>query len=311
MTEKLEHFIKRNRRRNSHLYLPGLIEGDDFVVCPASQERLSMIKSSYIQKILGMTVDEYDQKYPGIQKICNARKKNISAGLQTIDSVSGLTRYQFSQAKARQTLKQTDASGMSGYKKKGQKTRATHMSNIDEFGRNGYQQQANYRLTTVLPNGLTIEQNAHNKQKETLIKSHKTGTGGASKISKKVLKPIIDYLDENNIKYYFDLCEYGIKDPDTGNYYFYDLTVTGFNITIEYQSSAWHANPLWNEIRLNNWKTPRGKKKSANESIEYDINKAHALLKHRDIKTYYVWEDSAESDVERLLCLLKTMNTKY
>ena len=154
MTTKLENFIKRNRRRNSHLYAPGLSQGDDFVVCPVSLERLSMIKSSYIQKILGMTVDEYDQKYPGIQKICNSRKKNISAGLQTIDPVSGLTRYQFSQTKARQTLKQTDASGMSGYKKKGQKTRATHMSKIDEFGRNGYSQLAS---KAILKGNLTKE----------------------------------------------------------------------------------------------------------------------------------------------------------
>jgi hypothetical protein len=185
------------------------------------------------------------------------------------------------------------------------------MDNVDEYGRNGYTRQAHKRLTTILPNGLTVEENAHLKQKETLITNNIGGTGGASKISKKKLKPILDFLMENNIEFYFDETEYGIKDTDTQNYYFYDLTILKYNITIEYQSNAWHSNPTWNEITWNNWCPPRGKKKTALESLAYDYNKARSLYKFRNIVTYYVWEDTADNDVRDIICLLQTMNMKY
>ncbi len=307
MNIKLTQFIKRNKKRNVHLYKNGVVEGYDYVICPISGERLSMIKENYITNILGMVVEEY----PITQRICNKRKENIQQGLKQIDTNTGLSKYESGQIKARKILKEVDATGLSGYDRKGQKTRATHLSNIDEFGRNGYRRQADTRLTTVLPNGLTVEQNAHCKQKETVITNNSTGSGGASKISKVVLTPIIHLLESMNIQYYFDKSEYGIKDPDTGNYYFYDLTITTLNMVIEYQSSAWHSNPEWNYIKWDKWKPPRGKVKSANESLEYDYNKARALYKHRGLITYYVWEDTANDDVERILCLLKTSNTKY
>ena len=311
MNKKIKSFISRNRIRNAKLYQPGLIKGVDFIECPVSNERLLIIRSDYITNILGMTVEEYDQKFPNVQKRCQAHRDNIKKGIQTIDPQTGLTKYQMSQIKARQVLTSLDENGVSGYKKKGQKTRATHMNKLDELGRNGYRRQADARLTTMLPNGLTVEENAHRKQKETLISNHKTGTGGASKISKKVLSPILNYLNEHNIDHYFDKTEYGIKCLDTGNYYFYDLTITQFNIAIEYQSSAWHSNPSWDLLKWNNWVVPKGKKKTAQDALQYDYEKAKALYKHRGITTYYVWEDSAKEDIEGILCLLKTQNMKY
>jgi hypothetical protein len=134
MNKKLEKFIKRNQKRNSHLYESGTIEGYDYIVCPISQARLSMIKNNYVTNILGMSLDEY----PEINRICEKRKENIKSGLQKIDSVTGMTNYEKGQIKARMILSQTDENGVSGYKKKGQKTRSTHMSKIDELGRNGY-----------------------------------------------------------------------------------------------------------------------------------------------------------------------------
>jgi hypothetical protein len=303
---KIEEFIKRNKKRNAHLYANEAVEGYDYIVCPISKERLSMIKDNYITKILGMTVEEY----PKCQRTCVKRTENIKHGLQKIDDITGLTKYEKSQVKARHKLKQVDETGLSGYKRKGQQTRATHMSRVDEFGRNGYRRQADYRLNTVLPNGLTIEQNAHIKQKEKLIANNSTGAGGASKLSKKVLTPILEYLDTNNIKYYFDLNEYGLKDVDSVNYYFYDLTILQFNIAIEYQSIAWHPDPTMNEDEWNNWMPPCGKKKLASVVLQYDYNKARALYKHRGITTYYVWQRTQDVDVKELLCLLKTLNTK-
>jgi len=310
MNKKIEQFIKRNRHRNSHLYNSGLNEGMDYIVCPVSNERLSMIKSSYIERVLEVTVAEYDALYPGVRGVSSARKQNIKKGLHAVDSVTGLTKYQLSQEKAKKVLSKIDQTGITGYQKKGQKTRATHMANIDEFGRNGYRRQADYRLTTVLSNGLTIEQNAHQKQKESLIKNNKSGTGGASKLSKKVLSPIINWLDQNSIRFYFDKNEYGIKDTETNNYYFWDLTIPKFNMVIEYQSLAWHADPTLTEDKWNSWQPPRGKKKTANEVLKYDYKKAKSLYKHRKFVTYYVWQKTQDNDIKDLLCLLKTQNMK-
>ena len=310
MNVNLEKFIKRNQKRNSKLYLPECVEGVDYVTCPVSKQRLSMIKKSYIERVLGMTVAEYDQQYPSARKISQRRKNNIKMGLKEIDVDSGLTKYELGQQKARETLKSTDENGMSGYKKKGQKTRATHLSKIDESGRNGYRRQADFRLTTILSNGLTVEQNAHLKQKESLIRNHKTGSGGASKQSKKVLAPILDLLNNNNVKYYFDKNEYGIKDLESGNYYFWDLTIPLFQLVIEYQSSAWHADPCLLDEEWNRWTPPRGKTRTANDILLYDYNKARALYKNRGFVTYYVWQKTEETDVKELLCLLKTMIMK-
>lgn len=134
MKSKLEQFIKRNQKRNAHLYHDESQQGYDYVVCPISGERLSMIKENYITNILGIAVSEY----PDVQRICKKRQENIKSGLREIDTESGLTKYELGQIKARTVLKQVDADGKSGYVKKGQKTRATHMSRIDKFGRNGY-----------------------------------------------------------------------------------------------------------------------------------------------------------------------------
>ena len=301
MEKKIAEFIKRSRYRNPELYTDVAVEGYDYVVCPISGARMYMIKSNYITNVLGMT----EMEYPNIKRICDKRKENIKKGLREIDPVSGLSKYEVGQVKARSILNQVDHTGLSGYDKKGQKTRATHMARVDDLGRTGYRRQADGRMTTILPNGLTVEQNAHKKQKETILKNGSSGSGGASKISKKVLSPVILLLETNNIKFYFDKQEYGIRDPESGNHYFYDLTIPELKITIEYQSSAWHSNPARDDDKWQQWVPPRGKPKTANESIEYDYNKARSLYKTRGIITYYVWEDTAADDVEEILCLLK------
>lgn len=308
---KIKEFKKRNQKRNSHLYKDNLIEDIDYVVCPVSHERLSMIKSSYIERILNMTVQEYDQLYPRKRGVCKKRIQNIKDGLKQIDKDSGLTKYEIGQTKARFKLNQIDAEGKSGYKRKGEKTRKTHMSRIDELGRNGYRRQADARLTTMLDNGLTVEQFAHQKQKESLILNNKSGSGGASKLSKKILLPLINFLKNNNIKFYFDDCEYGIKDIKTGNYYFWDLTMPDLNMAIEYQSSVWHADPTMTENEWKTWKPPKGKQKTAEQVLLYDYNKARSLYKNRGFRTYYIWQKTQEKDIEEIICLLKTQITKF
>lgn len=138
MKTKLDIFKLRNQKRNSHLYQPGLTEGYDYVVCPISNERLSMIKDNYITNILDIPVSSY----PVVQRTCKKRKENISNGLKEFDTVTGLSKYELSQQKSKAILSAVDANGISGYKKKGEKTRSTHMANIDALGRNGYSQIA-------------------------------------------------------------------------------------------------------------------------------------------------------------------------
>ena len=102
MNKKLEQFKKRNRKRNAHLYLDEKVEGTDYIVCPVSNERLSMIKSSYIERVLGMSVEDYDTLYPGVRGVSQARKNNIKKGLHEIDPETEKTKYQISQEKAKE-----------------------------------------------------------------------------------------------------------------------------------------------------------------------------------------------------------------
>lgn len=196
MHKKLEQFKKRNRKRNAHLYLDETVEGTDYIVCPVSEERLSMIKSSYIERVLEMSVEEYDKLYPGARTVSESRKRNIKTGLHKIDPVSGKTWYQISQEKARKQLSEVDENGISGYKRKGQKTRATHMSNIDEYGRNGYSQLATKAIIkgnlTKAEKGIILDPRLRdeyyryksvvlyltNKERKNITEGYKTGLAG-------------------------------------------------------------------------------------------------------------------------------------
>lgn len=196
MTPSIEQFIKRNQKRNAKLYDPLCIEGQDYIVCPVSKERLSMIKSNYITQVLNMSVDAYDQLYPGVRGVSLKRKLNIKTGLKQIDTVTGLTKYEVGQVKARQILSTVDSTGMSGYDKKGQKTKATHMANIDELGRNGYSQLASKAIikgnNTKAIKGLILPPDARsefyryksivqyvtNKHKATIAAGYITGLAG-------------------------------------------------------------------------------------------------------------------------------------
>lgn len=306
--DKIIEFKNRNRKRNCHLYSVDKIEGVDYVVCPLTNERMSMIKRTYIERVLGLTVEQYDSMFPGIQKICRRRIQNIKDGLSSIDTLTGKTKYEVSQEKAKVTLNTVGDDGLSGYARKGLKTKQTHLETVDEFGRNGYQRQAYFRLNTLLPNGLTIEQNAHLKVKDTLLKKGITRVVGASAVSKRVLNPIIQFLDSIGVKFYFDKMEYSINV--NGEMFYYDLTIPEFNMVIEYQSNAWHADPRMSLEKWQEWRTPKGEKKTANEVSKRDYYKARMIYEHRGFRTFFVWEDSQEHDVEEILCLLKTLSMK-
>lgn len=196
MKTNLELFIHRNKKRNAKLYDPVAVENFDYIVCPVSKERLSMIKSSYITNVLSMTVEEYDRLYPGVRRVTPRRKLNIKAGLHEVDTNTGLTKYEIGQEKARKLLATVDSTGLSGYDRKGQKTRATHMANVDELGRNGYSQLAAKAIikgnTTKAKKGLILDPSVRsifyrykavvyyvtNKYKSNLTTGYVTGLAG-------------------------------------------------------------------------------------------------------------------------------------
>ena len=207
MNTKLEKFKKRNRRRNSTLYNDGMVEGVDYIVCPVSNERLSMIKSSYIEKVLGMTVEEYDRLHPNVRGVCKARVKNIKKGLKKLDEDTGMTKHELSCVKAKETLSEVGEDGLSGYQRKGRKTRETHMSNVDQYGRNGYSQLASKAILvgnqTKVDKGLILPpeerdalhryrlvvQYVTNQHRGELIEGYKTGrcgTDGAWQVDHKL-----------------------------------------------------------------------------------------------------------------------------
>lgn len=141
-TQKLQKFIKRNKRRNSHLYRDCLTINTDYVVCPVSKQRMTMIKSNYVEKILGMPFSTYMEKYPDQPLIAKNRIDNIKKGLAEIDPDTGLTKHAAAYKKRRQTMEIPDSQGKTIYDYIGEKTRATHMSRVDENGLNGYQRIA-------------------------------------------------------------------------------------------------------------------------------------------------------------------------
>ena len=200
----LEKFKKRNRKRNQHLYKDDMIENINYIVCPVSQERMSMIRDDYIKKILGMTPTDYWLLYPSTPKTSPARQKNIQLGLKYMDPETNITKHQQAIIKAQLTKSIPDENGQTVHQKIGKKTKATHLANVDNQGLNGYQRLAQYRLTTILADGRTIEQHAHEKRS---IKIAQQGylnkkKYGASKLSKRDMAPLINWLDDNQIIYF-------------------------------------------------------------------------------------------------------------
>ena len=169
MQTKIEKFIKRNKRRNNHLWQKDKTEGIDYVVCPVTGTRLSMIKKNYIEGTLGINYNTFLSLYPTSKLICDVRKTNITKGLLKIDDETGKTIAQLAANKAQVTLSQIDdKTGLTKNQLRINKTKASNKKNIIN-GRNGWERTIYNRQTTILENGLTLEQNAHLKSIETKI----------------------------------------------------------------------------------------------------------------------------------------------
>lgn len=124
-------------------YTDSAQEGVDYVVCPITQLRKCSITLHYT-KVLGFsTIEEYlAVAGPDTQLRANAHSQRISSALKVVDPETGMTKHQIAHTKTIATLSQKDHTGLTGYDQIGIKTRATHMANVDELGRNGYSQLA-------------------------------------------------------------------------------------------------------------------------------------------------------------------------
>lgn len=145
------YYIDRNKNRDTTKWLYDLPESDEnneFVVCPVLGLRMRHLKSNYIENVLQMTVQEFEDKYPKQLRIAPGRNRKVSEGVNRIDPETGKTKKEISQEKSKEILSTRGEDGLTGYERKGQKTRQSHMENVDELGRNGYSQLASKAIVT-------------------------------------------------------------------------------------------------------------------------------------------------------------------
>lgn len=138
------------------------------------------------------------------------------------------------------------------------------------------------------------------KTMKTRIKNNSFGWQKASKQSLDFFKPLMEYLDKENIEYYVGdetHTEYFIAK---GNEYFYsyDFCIPSQKLIIEYNGEHIHPNPNMSKENWDNW-THCWSKKSADECREIDLEK----IKVAESLGYKVIE-VFESDVVKSLDLI-------
>lgn len=305
---KIKKFIQRNKKNNVNLYdMSSDMEGNEYIICPLLGERLRLISKEYITETIGWTIEEFETKFPQFSPLpyyTSGTKEVRKAALQAVGK-DGLTSHARGRAKAKIVNNTPDpTTGLTPNQKIGKSTKAA-MSVVGEDGLTGYKRSARQRNITILENGLTVQQNAFLKRYEK--ENYNQSVSPASQLSKDALTPILQFLNENNIHYYFDKNEYAVtKDLKV---YLYDLVIYSLKLCIEYQSNAYHPNPFWSEEKWTTWKQPlpANNNFTADEKYLFDINKAKLLWKERNILMWFVWQDSQENDVEVALEYIKEL----
>lgn len=147
---------RQQNREKDGLYAETSVEGKDYIVCPIAEVRFTKIKKNHITSTLGMTEDEYYELFPHLKGLVVQRlKDNISKGQKTklayhndgtpvLDKDGNhMTGDRWGRIKTRKTMNSADPiTGKRKYDMLGEKTRATHLSKVDENGTNGYQRIA-------------------------------------------------------------------------------------------------------------------------------------------------------------------------
>lgn len=89
--------------------------------------------------------------------------------------------------------------------------------------------------------------NKSSNEKYEILKKKMVGWCRASAESIAQFKEALEFLDNNNIKYYIGMnenSEYFIREPKSKNIYFYDLTIMPHKLIIEYNGSRWHPTDI-------------------------------------------------------------------
>ncbi|ASV44240.1 hypothetical protein PBI_SCTP2_225 [Salicola phage SCTP-2] len=155
-SQKLKELDRRQRKREADgLYHPDSQEDIDYIICPIAQVRFTKIRKPHIEKTLGITQEEYYELCPEMKgKVAECLSKKISGGLKEMayddqgnpvldENGNHMSKYDVSHKKKMETLNEVDPeTGKRRYDMLGEKTRNTHLSKKDEYGRNGYQQIA-------------------------------------------------------------------------------------------------------------------------------------------------------------------------
>lgn len=122
----------------------------------------------------------------------------------------------------------------------------------------------------------------------------KKNNGRSSKECYEFIKPIYDFLTQNEFKdeeIYFqeNNGEYYLIDKDN-NYYFYDFVVPDLNLVIEYNGTHVHPKQEWSENKKGNWKHAFTKE-NYNVIIEKDIFKENLALENNFYNYFIIWSD--------------------
>ena len=216
--QKIKELKRRQEKREKDgLYHSSSVEGEDYIICPIANVRFTKIKKNHITSTLGITEDEYYEMFPELKgKVADRLKKRISQGLKTKlayyedgspvldDNGTHITGGKWGRMKSSKILNSIDPeTGKRRYDMLGEKTRNSHLKNVDENGLNGYQRIAKDAIhkgnATKLKNGVmsrtwTYPFERYERMVEYLLKYVKPALTNNGKISLSKVTDVDDGL---------------------------------------------------------------------------------------------------------------------
>ena len=156
---KLWDAVRRNTKvggRDGVFWEPG---ATGYQTCPLTGMRKAIFDNRTVS-ILGFTYDEYvtyliKNDLPAPNKTTGFMD-DVNAKLREKDPETGKSKRDLLNEKSRATLLEVGEDGLTGYERKGIKTKETHLANVDSNGLNGYER---------------IAAEARTKQNETMSKA--------------------------------------------------------------------------------------------------------------------------------------------
>lgn len=138
----------KQRKDCAHLYEKSAVDGIDYQECPITGRRMASITGRYI-KTLPTTEEEYFKHFPELKEVPEGRKEvDRKAKQKLYEDENGnhilnedgkpMTVGEVNIMRKMETMKQVGEDGLTGIQRAGQKSRESHMNNVDEYGMNGY-----------------------------------------------------------------------------------------------------------------------------------------------------------------------------